>query len=140
MQWDTSTAKSLDFFKPRNKLPPDFKFIFARNFMYLLFKSSLLVTAVFMLSACSPTISDKSKADLEKPVDCSTAQADLQILEEEKASVGKRMLSGVRSILPVAAVAGLLRQDYGNRVEVATGTYNSDLETKIQEIKSTCHL
>ena len=28
--------------------------------------------------------------------------------------------------------------DYRDRVKVATGTYNDDLEAKIQQIKATC--
>ncbi len=104
--------------------------------------------SVLSLGACSdrknlspfPTISPETKAEIASPVNCSTAQSDIKVLEEEKASVGKQVLSGVRSILPIAAVAGILMGDYRSRVQVATGTYNADIEDKIAKIKSTCGL
>lgn len=85
-----------------------------------------------------PTISDEAKASLKARINCSNARADIAILEEERASVGKRILSGVRSVLPFAAVAGILMGDYRDRVEVATGQYNADIEQKISEIKQAC--
>jgi hypothetical protein len=59
-------------------------------------------------------------------------------VEEEKASVGRQALAGVRSLVPFSAAAGILMGDYQDRVKVATGTYNDDLEAKIQQIKATC--
>ena len=100
----------------------------------------LLTSGLLLATSCGPTISDKSQAELNKQVNCSTAENDIKILEDEKASVGKQVVSGVRSVLPVAAVIGLLRSDYGNRVEVATGKYNRDLQNKIDEIRTTCNL
>lgn len=99
------------------------------------------------LSACAlsekntslvPSISEESRANLDKGVNCATAQQDIKVLEEEHASVGRRMVAGVRSVLPIAIVAGILTNDYNDRVEVATGQYNEDIEKKIAEIKKTC--
>ncbi len=87
-----------------------------------------------------PTISDNAKADLSAPVDCQTAQKNISVLESEKASVGRQVLSGVRSIMPISAVAGILMGDYSDRVEVASGEYNNDIEAKIAIIKSSCGL
>jgi hypothetical protein len=84
------------------------------------------------------TISEEAKYEIDKPVDCSTAEYDIKILEGEKASVGKRMLSGVKMVHPAAAVVGILRGDYKNRAEVTSGQYNKDIDAKIQEIKDTC--
>ena len=85
-----------------------------------------------------PTIDPQVRTEMQKPINCSTAHRDVRILEEEKASVGKRMLSGVRSVLPISAVAGILMGDYSDRVAVATGTYNDDIDKKIKQIKNTC--
>ena len=87
-----------------------------------------------------PTISEEAKADLTRPVNCSTANRDIKVLEDEHASVGKRVLSGVRSVMPISVVAGLLMGDYRDRVNVTTGSYNSDIEAKIAQIKSECDL
>ena len=115
-------------------------------------KSNILMLVISLglvfVSACAerknlsplPTISEKSKADINKPVDCRTARQDIKILEDEKASVGKQILSGVRSVAPIPAVIGILSGDYRDRVRVAVGTYNNDISDKIDEIKKRCAL
>lgn len=90
-------------------------------------------------SACT-TISDTATEQLEKPVNCATAENDIDVLENEKASVAKQVASGVRMVIPAALVLGILRRDIGNRAEVATGAYNDEIEAKISEIRSTCGL
>lgn len=110
---------------------------------------ALLLSSSMILSAgCSdrrnlspmPTISEQAKKDIESPVNCANAQNDIAVLESEKASVAKQVLSGVRSVLPIAVVAGILMGDYRDRIHVTTGSYNKDLEAKIEEIKQTCNL
>ncbi len=106
---------------------------------------SLGLVAV-LLGGCSsqknsspmPSISDETKAELARPVNCRTAQSDIAILESERASTGRQILSGVRAVMPVAAVVGLLSGDYNDRVKVASGSYNDALAAKIDEIKSRC--
>jgi hypothetical protein len=110
--------------------------------------SFVLAASMLVLSACSnrtnvspfPTISSETKADLAAPVNCQTAHRDIKTLEDEKASVGKQILAGVRSIMPIAAVAGILMGDYRDRVQVATGQYDSDIEAKIKQIKTSCNI
>jgi hypothetical protein len=85
-----------------------------------------------------PSISEEATSELNKPIDCRTARRDIQILEEERASVAKQILSGVRSVLPIAAVAGLLMGDYSDRVKVASGQYNDAIAAKIDHIRSIC--
>lgn len=108
------------------------------QFKFIFFVCFPLVT-LLIISACS-TIKPEVKANIDAPVNCQTAKADIAILEEERASVGKQVLSGVRMVFPVAAVAGLLTGDYKNRVQVATGQYNADIEAKIAKIQSKCGL
>lgn len=90
-----------------------------------------------VLTGCQ-TISDTAKDQLAKDVNCSTAEYDIQVLEEEKASVAEQTLAGVRSVMPAAIAIGILRHGYKDRVSVATGKYNDDIDAKIQEIKDTC--
>lgn len=85
-----------------------------------------------------PSITEEEKASLEKPVNCATAKQDIATLEEEKASVGRQLVAGVRSVVPFAAAGGLLLGDYQDRKAVATGEYNDQLDRKIQQIKSVC--
>lgn len=111
-------------------------------------KISLIVALVVAVTACSdrqnlspmPSVSADAKRELKQPVNCATAKQDVATLQAEEASVAKQMISGVRSVFPIAAAAGILMGDYRDRVQVATGQYNSDLEAKIAEIKATCKL
>ena len=99
------------------------------------------LVALFIIVACvfgCKTISQKAKNDLAKPIDCSTAKEDIAALEAEKASVVKKSEAGVGMVLPGAAVIGILSGDYSNRVKVATGEYNRDIDAKILEIKCAC--
>lgn len=102
--------------------------------------------AVLCLLACIAgtlacrSISSETKKELASPVDCNTAEQDIASLEAEKASVATRVSAGVRSVIPAAAVAGLLRRDTKDRAKVATGAYNKEIDAKIAEIKSTCGL
>ena len=85
-----------------------------------------------------PSINDSVKRQLGAPVNCQTASADIKLLEAERATVAKRILSGVRSVFPISAVAGLMMGDYADRVHVATGQYNEALIAKIAEIRAAC--
>jgi hypothetical protein len=112
----------------------------------LRFVKLICLIAVLFFSACSdrknlspfPTITDAEKEQLNKPVNCQNARRDIQVLEEEKVSVGKQILSGVRSVMPISVVAGILMGDYMDRVEVASGEYNDDLAAKIEQIRTQC--
>jgi hypothetical protein len=101
------------------------------------FWSGLACIAVL---GCGPTISQQAREDLARPVECTEAERDIARLDAEKASVGKRIAAGVRSVFPAAAVAGILRRDLRNRAAVAAGAYNGELEAKIGEIRQQCHI
>lgn len=110
-------------------------------------KSILYIFCALLVLACSgqnnspmPTISDKAKANMARPVNCRTAPQDIKTLEDERASVAKQILSGVRTLMPISAVVGILTGDYGDRFEVTTGEYNQAIEKKIEQIKTTCKL
>jgi len=102
---------------------------------------SLALSALLLLAvgstACTP-ISPEAKRALGKPVNCSSAQRDLATLEAERASSAKKLSSGVASVMPVSAVVNILRGTYTDGVQVATGTYNSDIERKQIQISSAC--
>jgi hypothetical protein len=106
----------------------------------------IVLISLLLLAGCAerrnlsprPTIPAAAHTALDSPIDCSRARADIKILEEERASVGKQLLAGVRSVMPIAAAAGILMGDYRDRVQVATGRYNEDLEKKISAIRWRC--
>ena len=101
--------------------------------------TALLVFA-FLALGCARSISPEAKEQIAKPVNCDTARQDIAALDAEKASVAKQVSSGVRSVAPPAAIAGILRGDTKDRARVATGAYNRELEAKVNEIKRECGL
>lgn len=101
-------------------------------------KRFLAVFAFLSLAACAPPITQEAKQDLQRPINCATAQDDIAVLQSEKANVNQQMLSGVTSMIPAAAMMGLLTGREEDRQEVLTGQYNDMIDQKIYEIRSTC--
>jgi starvation-inducible outer membrane lipoprotein len=97
------------------------------------------ICALAFLAGCQ-TIPQQAKYELNKPVDCSTAKQDIQLLEREKASVAKRFFDGVTAVYPAGAVLSILTGQWKAKYEVAIGTYNHQIIEKIREIKVTCGL
>jgi hypothetical protein len=95
--------------------------------------------ALLGASGCK-TISDEARQDLASPVQCATAQEDVARLEAEKVSVAEQIAAGVRTVLPIALVAGAVQRDLGNRARVAIGDYNRDLDAKLLQIRRECGL
>ena len=93
--------------------------------------------SLVLLPACR-AIPKQAEEDLAKPVNCATAEQDIETLKSEQASVEKRMIEGVTAVVPAGAVLGILTLQEDDKIEVATGIYNNKLEDKIEEIKSTC--
>lgn len=99
----------------------------------------LVILLSVTLGACASNYK-KAEMDAKKPVNCATAEADLRVLENEKAHTAERIAAGASSIVPVGLVAGLLTHTEETKTEVATGDYNKMLDKKIAEIKQTCGL
>jgi len=100
-----------------------------------------LILIFIFLTGCTaykPAISDRAKYDLEKPIDCSRAQEDINILEQEKVDVSAQAKAGVKMFVPAAAARSILHGDYRERKEVATGEYNQAIDDKITQIKENC--
>jgi hypothetical protein len=98
----------------------------------------LVVTGCGRLRHYNSPISSQAKYDINRPVDCASAQADIQTLSGEKASSAEQAKSGVKMIVPAAAARGILHGDYMDRAQVAIGEYNAAIDAKIMKIKSTC--
>lgn len=97
----------------------------------------LMLGSAFLAASCS-TISDDTKALLDKPIDCQTADEDIAALDAALPSTGKRVTSTVRSLAPVAIATGVITRDYRDRARVATGDLSRDINTKIADIYETC--
>jgi hypothetical protein len=99
---------------------------------------ALMVVSLISAFACAQSVSPVAEEQMAQAVNCETAQADIATLEAERASVGQQVSAGLRSVVPVAAVAGLVRGDTKDRASVATGAYNEQIDEKILEIRLAC--
>ena len=107
-------------------------------------KAGIMVMAVLICLAFSVTGYTKSEKEVMKemkqPINCSTAEGDLRMLENEKAHVAKEIANGVMAIVPVSVVIGIVRGTETTKLKVATGDYNKMIDKRIAEIKSECGL
>jgi hypothetical protein len=106
-----------------------------------------VLTSIFivlaLMAGCSskPPASEKQvQASLEKPIDCSTAQADIKLLNSEKARTSQEIEDGASSIIPLGAVAHLFGGSEKASLEIGTGEYNKKLDAKIDEIRKQCNI
>ncbi len=99
--------------------------------------------ALSLLVGCAQT--EKGQKAMAKPIDCADAKEDIADLENEKASVLRRVGQGARFVVPVAVVVNIFQEGSGSdkvkeRKSVASGDYNKAIDAKIAEIKSTCNV
>ena len=72
------------------------------------------------------------------PINCSTAQGDLRMLQQEKANVAQRILEGVTAVYPASLVVGTVAGIEDTKYQVAIGEYNDKIDARVKEIKQTC--
>ncbi|MEZ5501289.1 MAG: hypothetical protein R3E50_01060 [Halioglobus sp.] len=105
------------------------------------------ITPVIMLfallagcAAQAPAPEKEVQANLAKSVDCSTATADIQTLNSEKARTSQEIEDGASSIIPIGAVAHLFGGSESESIEIGASEYNKKLDAKIAEIKQQCNI
>jgi len=94
-------------------------------------------------SACGLKIQKKEEhieAIQNNPVNCETAEADIKVLEDEKANVAEQIVAGATSVIPVSAVLGILTLTEDDKIQMAVGHYNKLIDTRIAKIKTDCGL
>ncbi len=100
-----------------------------------------IVFFLALLSGCAaqaPAPKTQVQANLAKPIDCSTAAADISTLTSEKARTSQEIEDGASSIIPIGAVAHMFGGSEKEGLEIGTGEYNKKLDAKIAEIQSQC--
>ena len=97
----------------------------------------LAICSLILFPSCAKQYK-KAEEEAKQPVNCSTAEADIRVLESEKATTADKVTMGVASIVPISLVAGVATGTAGTKYRVTTGEYNKMLDAKIAEIKSLC--
>lgn len=91
-------------------------------------------------ASCAATHQKQVEQDIKQPIHCATAEGDIRALQHEKAHVTDQIAAGVTAIVPIGLVAGVATGTEGTKVQVATGEYNKQIDAKITEIKTVCHI
>ena len=100
----------------------------------------VLLALIAGCSAQAPAPEKQVQSNLAKPVDCSTASADIKTLNSEKARTSQEIEAGASSIIPIGAVAHMFGGSEKESLEIGTGDYNKKLDAKISEIKTACNI
>ena len=99
--------------------------------------------AIALLAGCAaqaPAPEKEVQANLDQPINCATASADIKTLTSEKARTSQEIEDGASSIIPVGAVAHLFGGSEKDSFEIGTGEYNKKLDAKISQIKTQCNM
>lgn len=102
--------------------------------------SIILLAFLAGCSSQAPAPQKEVQANLEKPIDCATAAADITTLTSEKARTSQEIEDGASSIIPIGAVAHMFGGSEKDTFEIGTGQYNKKLDAKIAEIKQQCNI
>ena len=104
--------------------------------------ASVIALLVLALSAGCAFQQKQVEQQLANPaaINCSTAQGDLRMLQQEKANVAQRIAEGVTAVYPASLVVGLVSGTEDVKYQVAVGEYNQKIDARIAQIKQTCGL
>ncbi|HTY79660.1 MAG TPA: hypothetical protein VMI34_17680 [Candidatus Bathyarchaeia archaeon] len=95
--------------------------------------------SVILLSAAGCAMQEKKAMEtLDQPIDCNMAEGDIRVLQSEKRNVAEQIAQGVTAIAPAGIVMGILTGTESTKVKVAVGDYNTKIDQRIAQIKSTC--
>lgn len=97
-------------------------------------KLILLCGLVLLLASCAAPITREEVQNTT--YDCTNVDTKLSELNEEKEKNNKRVLSGVKSVMPVGAVVGIVQGRYKENVAIATGEWAEILDEKILEMQN----
>jgi hypothetical protein len=103
-----------------------------------LFRAAAVAAALTLAPGCAYQFKKQEEAAEKMPVNCATAEGDLRVLKGEKAHVGEQIAMGVTAIVPASLVIGILTGTEVEKLKVASGEYNKQIDAKIAEIQAQC--
>jgi hypothetical protein len=96
--------------------------------------------AILVLASGCASKYAKVEESFEQPINCSTAQMDIQALEEDKVSKSTEAAAGLSYALPTTIIMGAITGTGGAKYDVGTGDYNRKIDERIDRIRSTCKM
>jgi hypothetical protein len=82
----------------------------------------------------------KVEESFAQPINCQSAQVDIAVLEDDKASKATQAAEGMKFALPTTIVMGAIMGTAGAEYEVGTGEYNRKIDERSANSKETCKL
>jgi hypothetical protein len=83
-------------------------------------------------------VSATAAQSADKPINCDTAEADINQLRHEKKSTLERMARGMSTIMPLGMVLNAARGTLDKNAEMSSEDYNKKIDARILEIVHTC--
>ena len=107
-----------------------------------LFAVRILASLAIAAGCAVPVFAQSNDvSDIENaPVNCETAEQDLQVLAEAKVDANNQVAKGVSAITPGGAVLGILTGTEDEKLDMLSGDYIEKIDQKTAEIKATCGL
>ncbi len=106
--------------------------------------AAVIVVSALFASGCAG-ISHEARQLIQQPADCADAQANIDVLKENRAGAGKRVVQGVQGIAPPMAALGILRDIfigkpfrsvYLDHWRIAFGSYNGRIDERVSELEA----
>lgn len=102
----------------------------------------IIPISAFVLSGCASAVERHELAaeHLNKAVDCEEAHGHIASLESHKTTAGEKLVNGVASVLPTSILLNVILGEFTSRAAIATGAFDSKVDSKIQDIQNDCML
>lgn len=84
--------------------------------------------------------SEKVEEIENSPVNCETAEQDLQLLASERERAENSSATSLTALSPVGALIGVAKGNEDEKLEILSGEYIEKIDQKTAEIKATCNL
>ncbi len=99
-----------------------------------------LTTAIFILAMPAITNAADEPKNMDKPINCATAEGDLRVLESEKHHVKKQTVSGIFAITPAGFLLNTVTSGSDKDGKVKADDYDAHLDARIAAIKKKCNI
>lgn len=106
---------------------------------------SVLVVAFVLAGTGCASIPERTKHELEQPLDCEHLDLQVARLSRDHAAPGQRLIAGIQGVFPLSVVISLVRDVLGkprgiymDHWRVAFGTYNERIEHRLDALHLEC--
>ncbi len=106
--------------------------------------AAAIVASALFASGCAG-ISLEARQLIQQPADCADAQANIDVLQQNRAGGGKRVVQGLQGVAPPLAVLSILRDIfigkpfrsvYLDHWRIAFGSYNGCIDDRVSELEA----